>query len=317
MKLRRLILLPSDEDKRTSGSALEGENGPDWDLLTEVDRLRTTSSGLSAEVQGKRRSARITRAVSEQRVRVEELERENAIAHSNCQMLERRLLQTEERAAELEELVEVLRAQRDRLQTYYEQQKDRADGLDSACAAVRDAAGELLAASDRQTHAALGTRGLARAKVEYADALAGLRRALDRNAGRDFLAPDVANDVRRLHVGKSCRGREEEAFAEHRSGAQHGRLEPQSQLRRLVAGVRRSRTDARRDAVRAHSAGERRLDADRAPGEGVQPGATVGPWPTWAIAVITPRGVSAFAPLVSSVPEQPSDDGAEEVLRIK
>jgi chromosome segregation ATPase len=204
MKLRRLILLPSDEDKRTSDSALEGEDGPDWGLLTEVDRLRTTSSGLSAEVQRQTQIGQdYARAVSEKRLRVEELERENAIAHSNCQMLERRLSQAEERSVELEELVEVLRAQRDRLQTYCEQQKDRADGLDAAFAAVRDAAGELLAAGDRQTHAALGTRGLARAKVEYADALAGLRRALDRNAGRDFLAPDVVDDVRRFFTSEN------------------------------------------------------------------------------------------------------------------
>ena len=204
MKLRRLILLPSDEDDRTSDSALEGKNGPDWDLLTEVDRLRTTSSGLSAEVQRQTQIGQdYARAVSEKRVRVEELERENAIAHSNCQMLERRLSQTDERAVELEELVEVLRAQRDRLQTYCEQQKDRADSLDAACAAVRDAAGELLAAGDRQTHAALGTRGLARAKVEYADALAGLRRALERNAGRDFLAPVVVDDVRRFFTSEN------------------------------------------------------------------------------------------------------------------
>jgi chromosome segregation ATPase len=204
MKLRRLILLPSDEDQRTSGSALAGENGPDWDLLTEVDRLRTTSSGLSAEVQRQTQIGQdYARAASEQRLRVEELERENAIAHSNCQMLERRLSQAEERAVELEELVEVLRAQRDRLQTYCEQQKDRADGLDAAFAAVRDAAGELLAAGDRQTHAALGTRGLARAKVEYADALAGLRRSLDRNAGRDFLAPVVVDDVRRFFTSEN------------------------------------------------------------------------------------------------------------------
>jgi hypothetical protein len=94
-------------------------------------------------------------------------------------------------------LVDALRAQRDRLQTYCEQQTDRANGLDAACAAIRDAAAELLAASDRQTHGALGTRGLARAKVEYADALATLRRALERNAGRDFLAPVVVDDVRR------------------------------------------------------------------------------------------------------------------------
>jgi chromosome segregation ATPase len=216
MKLRRLILLPSDEDKRTSDSALEGEDGPDWGLLTEVDRLRTTSSGLSAEVQRQTQIGQdYARAASEKRLRVEELERENAIAHSNCQMLEGRLSQTEERAAELEELVEVLRAQRDRLQTYCEQQKDRADGLDAAFAAVRDAAGELLAAGDRQTHAALGTRGLARAKVEYADALAGLRRALDRNAGRDFLAPDVVDDVRRFFTSENLAVEEKKKLSQN------------------------------------------------------------------------------------------------------
>ena len=204
MKLRRLLLLPSDEDERTSDSAQEGKNGPDWDLLTEVDRLRTTSSGLSAEVQRQTQIGQdYARAVSEQRVRVEELERENAIALSTCQMLERRLSQTEERAIEFEELVEVLRAQRDRLQTYCEQQRDRADRLDAASAAVRDAAGELLAASDLQTHAALGTRGLARAKVEYANALAGLRRALERNAGKGFLAPVVVDDVRRFFTSEN------------------------------------------------------------------------------------------------------------------
>jgi len=197
-------LLPSDEDERTSDSAPEGENGPDWDLLTELDRLRTTSSGLSAEVQRQTQIGQdYARAVSEQRVRVEELERENAIALSTCQMLERRLSQTEERAIEFEELVEVLRAQRDRLQTYCEQQRDRADRLDAASAAVRDAAGELLAASDLQTHAALGTRGLARAKVEYANALAGLRRALERNAGKGFLAPVVVDDVRRFFTSEN------------------------------------------------------------------------------------------------------------------
>jgi hypothetical protein len=102
-----------------------------------------------------------------------------------------------------------------RQRSYYEQQKDRADGLDSACAAVRDAAGELLAASDRQTHAALGTRGLARAKVEYADALAGLRRALERNAGRDFLAPDVANDVRRFFTSENLAVEEKKKLSQN------------------------------------------------------------------------------------------------------
>ena len=216
MKLRRLILLPSDEDERTSDSAPEGENGPDWDLLTELDRLRTTSSGLSAEVQRQTQIGQdYARAVSEQRVRVEELERENAIALSTCQMLERRLSQTEERAVEFEELVEVLRAQRDRLQTYCEQQKDRADRLDAASAAVRDAAGELLAASDLQTHAALGTRGLARAKVEYANALAGLRRALERNAGKGFLAPVVVDDVRRFFTSENLAVEEKKKLSQN------------------------------------------------------------------------------------------------------
>jgi hypothetical protein len=112
-------------------------------------------------------------------------------------MLDRRLSLAEERADELEELVEVLRAQRDRLQTYYEQQKDRADRSESASAAMRDAASALLSASDQQTHAALGTRGLARAKVEFADGLASLRRALERDAGKGFLAPAVGDDVQR------------------------------------------------------------------------------------------------------------------------
>ena len=215
MKLRRLLLLPSDEDERTSDSAQEGENGPDWDLLTEVDRLRTTSSGLSAEVQRQTQIGQdYARAASEQRLRVEELERENAIALSTCQMLERRLSQTEERAIEFEELVEVLRAQRDRLQTYCEQQRDRADRLDAASAAVRDAAGELLAASDLQTHAALGTRGLARAKVEYANALAGLRRALERNAGKGFLAPVAVDDVRRFFTSENLAAEEKKKLSQ-------------------------------------------------------------------------------------------------------
>jgi chromosome segregation ATPase len=213
MKMRRLLLLPSGADERPSDSTLDRE--ADWSLLAELDRLRTTSSGLSAEVQRQTQIGQdYARAASEQRLRVEELERETAIAHSNCQMLERRLSQTEERAAELEELVEVLRAQRDRLQTYCEQQTDRADGLDSACAAIRDAAAELLAASDRETHGALGTRGLARAKVEYADALATLRRALERNAGRGFLAPVVVDDVRRYFTSRELAGEEKKKLSQ-------------------------------------------------------------------------------------------------------
>jgi hypothetical protein len=62
---------------------------------------------------------------------------------------------------------------------------------------MRDAASALLSASDQQTHAALGTRGLARAKVEFADGLASLRRALEKDAGKGFLAPAVADDVQR------------------------------------------------------------------------------------------------------------------------
>ena len=198
--MRRLLLLPSGEEGRPSDSTLERA---DSNLLAELDRLRTTSSGLSAEVQRQTQIGQdYARATSEQRLRVEELEHENAIAQANCQMLERRLRETDERAAELEELTDMLRAQRDRVQTYCEQQTDRADRLDAACAAIRAAAADLLAASDRQTYGALGTRGLARAKVEYADALATLRRALDRNAGRGFLAPVVVDDVRRFFTSR-------------------------------------------------------------------------------------------------------------------
>jgi chromosome segregation ATPase len=206
MKLRRLLLLqPSSHVQLENGTAtLEGRDESDWDVLAELDRLRTTNSGLTAEVQRQTHIGQdYARVASEERLRVEELERENAIAHSNSQMLDRRLTQAEERADELEELVDVLRAQRDRVQTYYEQQKERADRAESSSAAMRDAAGELLAASDRQTHAALGTRGLARAKVEFADALAKLRRSLERNAGNDYLAPTVAEDVRRYFASKN------------------------------------------------------------------------------------------------------------------
>jgi hypothetical protein len=205
MKLRRLLLLqPHDSTPETVGTALPGE-GPEggWDLLGELDRLRATNSGLAAEVQRQTQVGQdYARVASEQRLRVEELERESAIALTNAQMLDRRLSQTEEHADELEELVESLRAQRDRLQTYCEQQRERADRAEADCAAMRDAAGGLLAAADRQTHAALGTRGLARAKVEFADGLATLRRALERNSGKGFLAPGVADDVRRYFTSK-------------------------------------------------------------------------------------------------------------------
>jgi predicted nucleic acid-binding Zn-ribbon protein len=201
MRLRRLLLLQPNaelEPQNGTASATIQRDESDWDVLAELDRLRTTNSGLTAEVQRQTQIGQdYARVASEQRFRVEELERETAIAHTSAQMLDRRVTQAEERAEELEELVEVLRAQRDRLETYYEQQKERADRAESASAAMRDAASDLLAAADQQTHAALGTRGLARAKVEFADGLAKLRRSLDRNAGQDFLAPAVAEEVRR------------------------------------------------------------------------------------------------------------------------
>jgi chromosome segregation ATPase len=204
MRLRRLLLLqPRSDLQLENGIATLQREGSDWDVIAELDRLRTTNSGLSAEVQRQTHIGQdYARVASEERLRVEELERENAIAHTNSQMLDRRVTQAEERSAELEELVDALRVQRDRVQTYYEQQKDRADRAESASAAMRDAAGELLSASDRQTHAALGTRGLARAKVEFADALAKLRRSLERDSGKGFLSPAVADDVRRFFTTK-------------------------------------------------------------------------------------------------------------------
>ena len=204
MRLRRLLLLqPHSPVQLENGSATAQRDESDWDVITELDRLRTTNSGLSAEVQRQTQIGQdYARVASEERLRVEELEHENAIAHTNSQMLDRRVTQAEERAAELEELVDSLRTQRDRVQTYFEQQKERADRAESAAAAMRDAAGELLSASDRQTHAALGTRGLARAKVEFADALAKLRRSLERDSGKGFLAPAVADDVRRFFTAK-------------------------------------------------------------------------------------------------------------------
>lgn len=201
MKLRRL-LPGSSLDEPAVGHADPDEvpqsEDPDWDLLREIDRLRSANSGLSAEVERQTQIGQdYARAASEQRFRVEELERENAIAHTNSQFLERRVAQYEERSVELDELVEALRSQRDRLQTYYEQQKERADRAEAAAAAMREAAGDLLSANDRNTHALVGTRGLARAKVEYADALEKLRRSLRADAGKDYLSADVATDVRR------------------------------------------------------------------------------------------------------------------------
>ena len=197
MKLRRLLTLspPGEEAMTEAGQPAEDT---DWDLLSELDRLRSANSGLSAEAERQSQIGQdYARAASEQRFRAEELERENAIAHTNVQFLERRVAQAEERAIELDELVEALRAQRDRLQTYYEQQKERADRAEAAAAAMREAAGEVLAANDRNTHALVGTRGLARAKVEYADALDKLRRSLQANAGKDYISADAAADVRR------------------------------------------------------------------------------------------------------------------------
>lgn len=203
MRLRRLLLQPQPEVELENGTATLKRDGSDWDVLAELDRLRTTNSGLTAEVQRQTHIGQdYARVASEERLRVEELERENAIAHTHAQMLDRRVTQAQERAAELEELVDALRVQRDRIQTYFEQQKDRADRAESASAAMRDAAGELLAASDRQTHGAVGTRGLARAKVEFADSLAKLRRSLERDSGKDFLAPAIADDVRRFFATK-------------------------------------------------------------------------------------------------------------------
>ena len=204
MRLRRLLLLqPHSDMQLENGTATMQREGSDWDTIAELDRLRTTNSGLSAEVQRQTQIGQdYARVASEERLRVEELEHENAIAHTNSQMLDRRLTQAEERAGELEELVDSLRTQRDRVQTYFEQQKERADRAESAAAAMRDAAGELLSAADRQTHAALGTRGLARAKVEFADSLAKLRRSLEKDSGKGFLSPAVADDIRRLFTVK-------------------------------------------------------------------------------------------------------------------
>jgi len=212
MRLRRLLLLhPQTEVQLENGSATLQHDGSDWDVITELDRLRTTNSGLTAEVQRQTQIGQdYARVASEERLRVEELERENAISHTNAQMLDRRVTQAEERAAEFEELVDALRGQRDRVETYYEQQKDRADRAESASAAMREAAGELLSASDRQTHAAVGTRGLARAKVEFADSLAKLRRSLERDAGKGFLSPTVADDVRRYFTVKDLPAEDKE-----------------------------------------------------------------------------------------------------------
>jgi TolA-binding protein len=134
---------------------------------------------------------------------VEELERENVIAHSNAQFLERRLTQAEERVGELEELTESLRAQRERLNTYCEQQRARAERSESAAVAMRAAGGDLLSAHDRKTHAPEGTRGFARAKVEYVDALERLRSSLGQHAGERYLGPETGDQVRRFFTDET------------------------------------------------------------------------------------------------------------------
>jgi two-component system, OmpR family, KDP operon response regulator KdpE len=148
------------------------------------------------------------RAASDLRLRVEELERETVIAHSNAQFLQRRMTQAEERAGELEELTESLRAQRERLETYCEQQRARAERSESAAAAMRAAGGELLSAHDRKTHSPEGTRGFARGKVEYADALERLRSALEDHAGERYLGPDTGDQVRRFFTDETLAGDE-------------------------------------------------------------------------------------------------------------
>src|SRR6266508_2582756 len=200
VKLRSLLLLPAGETEKHSPEQLpSGPPGTEWDVLAELDRRRGANAGLSAEV--KRRSQigdDYARAASDLRLRVEELERETAIAHSNAQFLQRRLTQAEERVGELEELTESLRAQRERLETYCEQQRARAERSESAAAAMRAAGGELLSAHDLRTHAPEGTRGFARAKVEYADALERLRSSLDEHAGERYLGPETGDQVRRF-----------------------------------------------------------------------------------------------------------------------
>lgn len=219
MKLRSLLLLPAKAETAaprdpSSGSiAVDAATSQDWDLLAEIDRLRGANTGLSAEVERRSQIGEdYARAASDLRVRVEELERETAIAHTNAQFLGRRLAHAEERVAELEELAESLRAQRDRLETYCEQQRSRAERIEAAAAAMRSAAGELLAAHDRQIHSPEGTRGRARAKVEFADALERLRRALARDAGEGFLGPEIGDEVRRFFTDETLASDQKKAL---------------------------------------------------------------------------------------------------------
>jgi DNA repair exonuclease SbcCD ATPase subunit len=210
MKLRSLLLLPSHEGEKQRPSEQPSSMptgdpaGADWDVLAELDRLRATNAGLSAEVE--RRSQigdDYARAASDLRLRVEEHEREAAIAHTNASFLQRRLTQAEERVSELEELTESLRAQRERLEMYCEQHRARAEKSESAAAAMRAAASELVSAHDRRTHLPQGTRGFARAKVEHTDALERLRSSLGHDAGGRYLGPEVGDDVRRFFTDET------------------------------------------------------------------------------------------------------------------
>ena len=73
MKLRRLLLLqPHSDIQLENGSATIQRDESDWDMISELDRLRTTNSGLTAEVQRQTHIGQdYARVASEQRVRVE------------------------------------------------------------------------------------------------------------------------------------------------------------------------------------------------------------------------------------------------------
>jgi len=96
-----------------------------------------------------------------------------------------------------------LRAQRERLETYCEQQRARAEGSEGAAAAMRAAGSELLSAHDRKTHSPEGTRVFTRAKVEYADALERLRSSLGHHAGERYLGPETGDQVRRFFTDET------------------------------------------------------------------------------------------------------------------